>query len=142
MLYTDRDGVTYTEIPSNLIGAEAIVTPCDVKKVESDLAVFTANDDITVYIVLDNRATTVPSWLNGWKNTGLTIKNNKDVVYDLYCKDFYGNEKITLGSNGQSKGCTGYTALITKSGTVPTQIKGDVNADGKFDITDVVLLQK
>lgn len=142
LIYTDRDGVTYTEIPSGLVGAEAIVTPCDAKKVESDLGVFTANGDITVYIVLDSRVTAVPSWLSGWNNTGLTVKNSQDVVYDLYSKDFNNGEKITLGSNGQTSGCTGYAALIAKAGTVPAQITGDVNADGKFDITDVVLLQK
>ncbi len=142
LIYTDRDGVTYTEIPSGLVGAEAIVTPCDAKKVESDLGVFTANGDITVYIVLDSRVTAVPSWLSGWNNTGLTVKNSQDVVYDLYSKDFNNGEKITLGSNGQTSGCTGYAALVAKAGTVPAQITGDVNADGKFDITDVVLLQK
>lgn len=138
-VYTDRD-VTYAELPEKLIGAETIVTPCDGKKVEADLATFTANDDITVYIAFDSRVTSVPSWLSGWNNTSLTAKNNSDVVYNIYSKDFKSGEQVILHSNEQTIACTGYTVLVT--GAYSWQISGDVNMSGKFDTSDLFIFQK
>lgn len=142
LIYTDRNGVTYTELPSGLIGAEAIVTPCDAKKVESELAKFTANGDITVYVVLDNRVTTTPSWLSGYTKTGLTAKNNNNVVYDLYARDYKSGETVSLEANGQSTGCVGYTVFVAKANAAPVEVIGDVNMDGAFNAADAVLLQK
>ncbi|MDO4862786.1 MAG: pectate lyase [Ruminococcus sp.] len=138
-VYTDRDGVTYTELPAQLRGAEYIVTPCDGKKAESDLAAFTANGDITVYVALDSRVTSTPAWLAGYKKTGLTAKNSQDVIYNIYSKAFKSGESVTLGTNGQSAGCVGYTVFVTDSGAA---ISGDVNGDGDFTVADIVLFQK
>lgn len=123
LLYTDRDNMTYTYIPDQLLGAERIVTPCDAKKISGDLASFTANSNITVYIALDNRVTSVPSWLSGYNKTGLTVKSSTDVVYDIYSCDFKSGEKVTLGTNGQSSSCTGYTAFVKK--LIPEPISGN-----------------
>ena len=138
-VYTDRAGVTYAEIPEKLVGAEVIVPPCDAKKIQTDLAVFTANDDITVYIVLDSRVTAVPAWLSGWERTSMTVKNSQDVVYNIYSRAFKSGERVTLGSNGQTSGCTGYAVLAAKT---ETMLSGDVNMDGKLDVADLVILQK
>ncbi len=135
-IYTDRDGVTYAELPDSLIGAEAIVTPCDAKKLESDLAVFTVSADVTAYVAVDSRMTSVPSWLSGWSASGLTVKNSQDVLYNLYSKDMKSGEQLVLGSNEQASGCTGYTVLVTYT-AVQTIIPGDVNANQQVDSFDL-----
>ena len=144
LIYTDRDGVTYTELPQQLVGAEAIVTPCDAKKIDSDLAVFTAGRDITVYVIYDSRITaSTPAWLASYSKTGMTVKNVQDVAYDVYSRDFKAGERITLGTNGQTSGCTGYSVLVTDLQTYSYEpVTGDVNMDGKFDILDVIEFKK
>lgn len=138
-IYTDRDGVNYTEIPQQLIGAEAIVTPCDAKKNESDLAAFTAAENITVYVAPDERVADIPAWLSDWNQTGLTVKNSQDIIYSLYSKNYDAGNTVTLGTNGQSSGCTGYTVFATPKAA---QIIGDINKDGSCNIADAVLLKK
>lgn len=57
----------------------------------------------------------------------------------LYSKEAASGTLVTLGTNGQSSGCVGYTVFGVRSGST---IKGDINNDGKMDIADAVLLQK
>ncbi|WP_294472373.1 pectate lyase [uncultured Ruminococcus sp.] len=143
LIYTDRDGVTYTELPSQLVGAEAIVTPCDAKKIDSDLASFTAGRDITVYVIYDSRITaSTPAWLTSYTRTDMTVKNVQDVIYNVYSRDFRAGEKVTLGTNGQSSSCTGYSVIVTDIYKEAPVLMGDVNMDGKFTISDVVEVNK
>ena len=143
LIYTDRDGVTYTELPSQLVGAEAIVTPCDAKKIDSDLASFTAGRDITVYVIYDSRITaSTPAWLTSYTRTDMTVKNVQDVIYNVYSRDFRAGEKVTLGTNGQSSSCTGYSVIVTDIYKEAPILMGDVNMDGKFTISDVVEVNK
>lgn len=134
-VYGDRDAVTYTFLPKLLTGTERIVTACDAKAVSGDQAAFTAADDITVYIGLDKRVTSVPSWMSGYTDTGLIAQNSNDVVYKIYSCNFLAGDTVTLGTNGQSSGCVNYTVFVRK-------FVGDVNNDGAFNVTDVVVLQK
>lgn len=140
LVFGDRD-VTYESLPDALLGAEAIITACDSKNSSVDLASFIAGEDMTVYIAMDNRVTSIPAWLTGWTKTALTAENNKAVVFDLYSKDVKKGDTILLGTNGQSSGCVGYTVLAVKknSGTYPV---GDINLDGETSSADLVLLQK
>ena len=143
LIYTDRDGVTYTELPRQLVGAEAIVTPCDAKKIDSDLASFTAGRDITVYVIYDSRITaSTPAWLTSYTRTDMTVKNVQDVIYNVYSRDFRAGEKVTLGTNGQSSSCTGYSVIVTDIYKEAPVLMGDVNMDGKFTISDVVEVNK
>ncbi len=143
LIYTDRDGVTYTELPQQLVGAEAIVTPCDAKKIDSDLASFTAGRDITVYVIYDSRITaSTPAWLTSYTRTDMTVKNVQDVIYNVYSRDFRAGEKVTLGTNGQTSSCTGYSVIVTDIYKEAPILMGDVNMDGKFTISDVVEVNK
>ncbi len=136
-VFGDRDA-TYVSLPDEIIGAESILTPCDAKKLETDLATFEADTNMTVYIGLDQRVTTVPAWLSDWTNSGLTAVSSNDVTFVLYAKEVNAGDSITLGTNGQSSGCMNYTVFASAK----ESLIGDVNADGKFSVADVVMLQK
>ena len=141
-IYGDRVGenlVTYETIPASMLGAEFILTPCDAKKETTDLATFEAGADMTVYIGFDRRVTTLPDWMSAFAKTDMTIINSKDVVFELYAKDVKQGETVVLGQNGQSSGCVNYTVFAVASGST---VIGDVNADGKFTVSDLVMLQK
>ena len=139
LIYGDRD-FTYIDVPAQLAGEEYILTACDSKFYEDNLASFTATDDITVYIAFDNRIETLPAWISDWKETGLTIISSNDVVFDIYSKDYSKDEKIILGTNGQSSYCVNYTVFAAEKSEI-TAIAGDVNKDGTFSIADAVSLQ-
>lgn len=95
-----------------------------------------------VYVAMDNR---IPSesapWLNNsWTKTNASIITSNDVTFTLFQKKVKAGEKVTLGTNGGLGESANY--IVFASTSLPAAIKGDVNADGKFDITDVVLMQK
>ncbi len=118
-IYGDRD-FTYVTLPDELIGAEYIRTACDSKYTTGNLGVFTAGADISVYVAIDSRVITLPSWLSGWENTGLTCTSSNTVTYNFYKKDFTSGETVTLGENGQSSGCVGYTVFADIQQEEPT----------------------
>ncbi len=159
--------VTYATIPSELEGAEVVITSCDAKSVTGTLGTLTASEDITLYVGLDQRVTTIPEWLSGWTETGLTAVNSKDVVFNLYSLDVKAGESVELGENGQSSGCVNYTVFAVKSeepttepttaepttepttvpetveqttGGVEADVWGDANCDGQVLVNDVVLV--
>ena len=138
VIYGDRD-FTFTSLPKELEGAEGVLTACDAKKTNGDLATFTAGADITTYVLLDQRVTTVPDWLTDWTNTTLTAQASNDVTYVIYSKAFAKGERVLLGTNGMSGSCVNYTVLVTAAhaGT-----QGDLNADGELTIADILLLQR
>jgi len=133
-LYGDRD-VTYAGIPRALVGAETVQTACDGKAWANDQATLTLAADAGVFVALDSRVTNKPAFLADFVNTGATILNSNDVVYNVYCKRCSAGETVTLGSNGQSTGCVNYTVLVAK-------IAGDVNADGSRTVADAVMLMR
>lgn len=167
LVFGDRP-VTCAEMPDELLGAEIIMTACDSKSFTGSLAEFTAGADITVYTCIDARVAACPEWLSSWEESGMTYLGSNGVTFVLYKKDFRSGETITLGENGQSGGCVGYTVLVKKTGTaeppvttttavtttvtttetttstvtVPVSIIGDVNADNTFGIIDIVAMQK
>lgn len=138
-IFGDRD-FTFTAFPNQLECAEMIQTACDSKNSTGELAEFTAAKDMTVFIMLDNRVEKVPDWMNGFEKTTMTAQTSNDVTFDIYSKEVKTSEVVALGSNGQSAYCVNYSVLASDS--YVKKIKGDVNADGKFDIADVALMQK
>ncbi len=144
LLYNDRT-VTYTSVPDALIGAEAVVPPCDGKKVSTDLAALTAAQDITLFVVIDARVASIPAWLSGWHAEEATIVNSDEIVYTLYSKEIGAGETVTLGTNGQSSGCTGYTVIAAPAGTSTEKekaIPGDTTCDQKVDGFDLALVKR
>lgn len=129
-----------SQIPSNIQSAELILTPCDAKASGNIQAELTAIKDVTLFVGVDSRVATVPAWLDSWTKSGMSVSTSNDVVFDLYALELKAGETVTLGANGQSAGCMNY--IILASDNVTSEVRGDLNIDGKFDIADVVLLQK
>ncbi|MDE5860738.1 MAG: dockerin type I repeat-containing protein, partial [Ruminococcus sp.] len=138
VVFGDRD-FTFTSMPEALSGAEYIRTACDSKNSNENLAEFIANEDITLYIALDNRVETLPEWLKNFTKTDMTVSYSNDVTADIYSMNYSSGDKITLGTNGQSAYCVNYTAFVRKAENI---VIGDVNNDGKFNVSDAVILQK
>ena len=137
LIYGDRQ-FTFIGLPEQLIGSEQIMTACDSKNSGNDLAEFTAASDVTLYIALDSRVEKVPAWMNGFEKNTFTFSSSNDVTFDVYSKFVKSGEKVILGTNGQSSYCINYTVFVSDI----QLIRGDVNADGYFNIADLVMMQK
>lgn len=137
-IFGDRD-LTCTSIPSILEGAEYIRTACDSKLYKDDLAEMTAGADMTVFVAIDTRVTPLPEWLKDWTDTNSSISTSNDLTMKIYSKSMKSGEKMILGTAGGLVESVNYV-VFAKEGTVA--VRGDVNMDGKFDIVDLVLLQK
>ena len=103
-----------------------------------------ASPDSTVYVAMDSRVTDPqPSWLNDWTKTSQFLttvdSQNNTLKLELHKKNVKSGEKVILGTNGGSNESVNYVVFVIES---TVEVKGDVNMDGKFDIADVVLLQK
>ncbi|MDE6665976.1 MAG: carbohydrate-binding protein [Ruminococcus sp.] len=135
VMFGDRD-LTAASFPDNLVGAETIRTACDSKLITTDLGIFTAGADITVYVAMDSRvANPVPDWLKDWKNAGVTMSTSNELTLMLYKKNFKSGETVTLGTNSGNGDSVNYVVMAVP---VEKVIKGDVNLDGvinAFDIT-------
>ncbi len=164
-IFGDRD-FTFTAVPDALVGAEYLVSSCDAKYAEGDLATVTAASDMTLYVGFDSRLTTVPAWAAGFTQTDMTCTSSNDVVFNMYALEMTAGETVTLGAQGQSASVVGYMAMMVKSAevttttsvsttmpttssttttttTVPSASRvGDVNCDGYVKIDDVILLNR
>ncbi len=137
-IYGDRD-FTYTALPAELVGAEAIMTACDSKAATGDVAAFTALQDMTAYVLLDTRVTTTPAWLSSWTKTTLTASASNDVNYVIYTRDFSAGDTVTLGENGQTASCVNYTFFAAAK---QSALIGDVNLDGSVTLADAIALRQ
>ncbi|MGN1481265.1 glycoside hydrolase family 98 domain-containing protein [Porcipelethomonas sp.] len=137
-LYGDRD-FTAVSVPENLIGAEAIRTACDSKLLTTDLATFTAGADITVYAAVDTRVVSDLSWLNSWKNAGVTIETSNDLTLVLYKKNVSADDTVTLGTNSGSGNAVNYIVFAVPQEEV---IKGDVDLNGKINVFDLICAKR
>ncbi len=148
-VFGDRD-FTFASVPESVQGAEWLRTACDSKKYGGDQANFTVSGDATVMVGVDTRLeASLPTWLSGWTKTADVLTDNStnpQVTYQLYRKDVKAGERVTIGVNGVANSVN-YLVAVKPYGEVPHDptpdyVSGDVNADGSFDVTDVVALQK
>lgn len=140
LVYGDRDNANYETIPEALIGAEAVITACDAKNSENNLARFTAGADMTAYVAMDTRVDPAPAWLGSWTKTDMTVTSNRGVSYTLYSLDCKAGDTVTLGTNGQVSSCVNYTVFAVPA--ADSAIRGNVNADEEFGVADVVMMQQ
>ncbi len=139
LVFGDRT-FTYTTLPDELIGAEFIKTACDSKAVEATslVGMFDAAKDCTVYVVIDSRVETAPSWLSGYTLTDMTVVSSNDVTFNVYALDVAAGDSVALGGNGQSKSCVNYTVMAVEK-TEEQGVWGDANGDNVVDAIDGTL---
>ncbi len=110
--YLDR-AYTLTSVPLELNVSTWIKTRNNDKANTSDsFLMFTLTRDAVVYVAYDSRATSLPVWLSGFANTGLTL-GTTDVTLKIYAK-FYAAGQVTLGGNmatGTAGAVTNYLIL-------------------------------
>ena len=164
--FGDREHVI-ASVPGDIMDSEHIITACNSKNTDSDLAVLTAGADIIVFVALDQRVTNPPSWLNDFARQYdvITINDSEaERPFELYAKVVYCGQTVTLGTNGMSGACMNYTAFVkeyphviptttttsttttttttTTTAPVPTGMAGDTNCDGKVELADALLIMQ
>ena len=119
LIYGDRD-FTYTSLSYELQNSEYIMTACNSKNTDADLAEFTADKGIEVYVMVDDReeaAGMIPYWLSGYTKTSLTARSSNDVTYTAYKKAFNAGDKVVLGTNGMTGYVVNYTVFVKEQQT-------------------------
>ena len=81
---------------------------------------FDLDRSATVYVAYDAGATTLPDWLSGYTDTGLTIATTDPLTPNLrlYSMAFVGPTSVTLGGNlqGSAAGAdSNYVAIVVKN---------------------------
>jgi hypothetical protein len=99
LTYTDR-AYTFTSVPSLLDGQEFIRSANDDKTAnEADYLTFRLTANARIYVLFDDRAVTLPAWLNDgtWTLTGDTV-GTTDITRRVYQKQ-YNAGTVQLGGN-------------------------------------------
>ena len=119
LIYGDRD-FTYTSLSYELQNSEYIMTACNSKNTDADLAEFTADKDMEVYVMVDDReeaAGLIPYWLSGYTKTSLTAESSNGVTFTAYKKAFSAGDKVVLGTNGMTGYVVNYTVFVKEQAT-------------------------
>ena len=77
---------------------------------------------------MDERVTSIPSWLYNFTKTGEIAEiNDSEAVrpFDVYAKEIKAGETLTLGTNGMSGACMNYTVFVTEKAA---EVAGEVFA--------------
>lgn len=122
-IFGDRE-TTFTALPAELNGAEAIQTACDSKNVAGDLAQFTAGADMNAYVLLDSRVKDagLPAWLGSWEETSLSAAGDNDLTFIIYKKALSEGDTVILGENCTSTGTVVNYAVFGKAAPVSGRI--------------------
>jgi len=142
--FADREHVI-ASLPAAIVGGEQIITACDSKKTDADLAKITAAKDITLYVALDQRVTTAPAWLSSFTKLTETVGINDGEelrAFEVYSCDVMAGDSLTLGTNGMSGACMNYTVFVKEKEAEITAVKGDLTEDERVNAFDVALLRR
>ena len=107
---------TLTSIPTVLAGSIWIMTEnADYYKSTSDFLSFEVDRDVTVYVAYVAGASTLPSWLFAFTDTGLQV-NTTNGPYNLYSR-VYASGTITLDGNraGGGDGGSNYIVIVKEN---------------------------
>lgn len=132
----------FVSVPGSVAGSEWIRTACDSKTVANTQATFTTKADVSVYVGLDTRVTSIPAWLGSWTRTGevLIDDGSPSVTYNLYKKDFNAYSMVELGTNGTLTSVVNYVVIV-KENKQTNIVYGDLNGDGVANSIDFALLR-
>lgn len=147
--YTDRSYTFESPIPSQLDGKPFIQTANDDKDDNPGDATylsFDANQDVTVYVVHDDRAR-IPDWMaDSFKDTGMDLQDSdpNSEGFSVYSATFPAGT-VTLGSNlaADDQGLSMYSVVVRGSGdgtsdteapTAPTELTASPVSSSRIDL--------
>jgi len=112
--YGDRSyKITY--VPDKYKGVNWIQTAGSSKNYFGETLIeFTVNDDVYIYVAMDERVNPIPDWLKAWEKTDDYLIEEGTLKFNIYKKSFKIGERVKLGPNGQSSGCINYTIIIER----------------------------
>ena len=117
-IYGDREYTFSGTIPEMLLGSEWIRTANDSEyRFESGewQADFEAAEDIDVYLVRGIDYILPAEWMEDWKDTGETLKNEEGGdSWFIYKKSFKSGEKVRLGVDDLGNREKGNYVVIVK----------------------------
>ena len=104
-MYGDRT-FTIATLPAVYAGLQWIRTANASKAYTTDpIATFTVTTNSDIFVALDDRTTTKPSWLSGWTDTGDNMTDNEgssNRTFNLLKKSYTANSTISLGNAGST----------------------------------------
>ncbi len=115
-IYIDRD-YTLSGLPSSLSGKKLIRTRNDDDVVTANPHLrFTLGQTSEVYIAYSTSATSLPSWMTGWTDTGNTVSAGVGGSFKLY-KKTYAAGQVSLGGNnrGSTNAVSNYFVIVDPS---------------------------
>ena len=123
--YVDQD-VLIDEVPPRFEAWTYVRTASDDKSIQDESAVtLTLTDTATVALAYDERATTLPDWLENWTDTDEVLATT-DGRHNIFTRVF-GPGTVALGGN-QSGGANGaqrmYVLFIARSDSPPDDVGG------------------
>ncbi|MFT7663611.1 MAG: YVTN family beta-propeller protein [Planctomycetota bacterium] len=126
LLYVDRT-YTYDVFPTRFRGQVVIQTANDDKSMTgSNFLSFNANESVEVNVLFDDRATSLPAWLQDFSTTGELFSSSCGAFgrcdFDVYTREFPAGT-VSLGGNGDppvAGAGSMYTAIVLPSGASPT----------------------
>ena len=100
--YTDR-AYKLTDVPSDYLGLNAILTPNDGRNSTkaSGYLTFVMQDEGMVYLAYDSRATSLPNWMDGFSATGERIYTSlsSQLYLVIFQKWYAAGATVNLGGN-------------------------------------------
>ncbi len=112
--YGDRN-FAILDLPGDYAGYDWIRTSADAKSLTSEvIATFKVTQEADVFVAFDDRVSVKPSWIKNWTATTDKFYNSdpNHPSFTMYKKHFAANSTVTLGPNGQSKGCIHYSVIV------------------------------
>ncbi len=117
--YTDQE-YTLTAIPNELSDGRWLVTTNGGKfNTSTNYISFSVDRPVTIYIAYDSGATTLPDWMAGFAETGLSVSTTDPLspTLSLYSQNF-SSGAISLGGNlqGAASGAnSNYVAIVVEN---------------------------
>lgn len=109
-VYIDRSYV-YQDV-AGYAGLDYIMTANGDKRSKDEVVVsFETPVPATVYLGLDTRIATPPSWLKGWETTGVVLKTN-DATFRVFSHSYTAGSTVNLGGNGGSGSSSTYVVAV------------------------------
>ena len=140
----------FSNLPSNLFGAEWISMPATIQAANTTVAIFTLSQDADVFVAIEQAITNNPSWLNGFEDSKTTLSNGDGKIFAIYKKRFKKGSLVELGyssKNGYSVMALPATSIepaydlkpVISIKAVTGKLKGAGLVKGKVDGKDRVI---